>query len=385
MKPMQIWLPEMCGTLAVPAAKRDRDRAFTAWNGQVTMWLLPYCKKPVHWQEGFGNVSTAIPAESLERVDIYHVDEQGFIFGPCSMERFGGNRIDGLLDDWLNLNVDEIKLYNFPREITVRLPQLNEHRVRFVDVVQEMVPRGRMPIVAFDESNSGIYGRWPPEGGAFNPVSPDAESEERFGDFELRKDKDGTDAWISRKDGNRTLALHAEWPGRFNNLFHVGDGFDVFYARDRMKQIARQSGHDPDGAIATARLAGGDYLSGGHSSLEWLWLRPALTHRGPETVLFEAEDHGFRSRNVGALLKMPDFRRKMDERVPIRRLWGPLGMFWALLLDRLESGQLFHRCQKCGRTLSGRKGKKFCSQSDNPPCFAERRAGDKQRSRRCNR
>jgi hypothetical protein len=71
----------------------------------------------------------------------------------------------------------------------------------------------------------------------------------------------------------------------------------------------------------------------------------------------------------------------MGRLVPIRRVWGATGLFWALLLERLEEGRPSASCRRCGRIIWGKQGKRFCSPSDDLLCFRERRAADRRNSR----
>ena len=148
-----------------------------------------------------------------------------------------------------------------------------------------------------------------------------------------------------------------------------------------MRQIAEQSGRDLERALQKAKENAGSYLSQGRSSLEWTWLRPTYLAGGEKAVVFEAEDFNIQGSSLDELLKHREFRRRMSEAVSVRRVWGPLGLLWELLIQRLEDGQRFGSCEKCGRMIDGRKGKKFCGSEDNPECFRGRRASDQRKSR----
>ena len=80
-------------------------------------------------------------------------------------------------------------------------------------------------------------------------------------------------------------------------------------------------------------------------------------------------------------LEQDSWRKWLEESVPIRRAWGAVGLFWALLLDRLEARRPFVICERCGRIISGKAGKKFCGKADDAECFNGRRAVDQRRSR----
>lgn len=111
----------------------------------------------------------------------------------------------------------------------------------------------------------------------------------------------------------------------------------------------------------------------------WFW--PTVIGGGEDAVLFAAETFGFTARKMLDLTTDPGFQKHLRKRVSIRRAWGPLGLFWALLLERLESLQSFLVCERCQRPIVGKKGKRFCSSKDNPACYLKRRASDRKHSR----
>jgi hypothetical protein len=148
-----------------------------------------------------------------------------------------------------------------------------------------------------------------------------------------------------------------------------------------MQTIAKQNSRDVLGATTGALERAGAYVFEGYTSLRWSWFWPTYAEGKDDAVLFGAENFGVRARSLAELSKDDRFSRRMAERVLIRRAWGPLGLFWALLIDRLEEHASFHSRGRCHGIIEGKKGKAYCSQSDNPECFGHRRAADKQKSR----
>jgi hypothetical protein len=158
-----------------------------------------------------------------------------------------------------------------------------------------------------------------------------------------------------------------------------------------MSRIAGQSASDPLEALRAAALGAQQYISPGYSTVEHCWFRLALEQKGIAHVLFKAEERGLltplprrRSWDQAALnqaLKQDGWQRWLAEPVSIRRAWGAVGLFWTLLHDRLENQQLFATCERCGRLISGKDGKRFCARSDDLECFKKRRALDQRRSR----
>jgi hypothetical protein len=148
-----------------------------------------------------------------------------------------------------------------------------------------------------------------------------------------------------------------------------------------MAAIARQSAEDPSGALIRASQIAQMYVFQGHSSGEWTWFWPTSLGEGEEALLFKAEDHGFKVVSPNDLFTDPANRKLLTERIPIRRAWGPLGLFWALLLMQLEEHKPFRICARCHRIIQGQLRKKYCGPQDDPDCFNKRRKTDQRRSR----
>ena len=82
MRPIQLWLPTLDDNLSLSDAQRDAQRAMKAWKGESRVWLLPELKNQIRWYEPIGDGKThlsvlAIPAETLDCVDVFHIGENG--------------------------------------------------------------------------------------------------------------------------------------------------------------------------------------------------------------------------------------------------------------------------------------------------------------------
>jgi hypothetical protein len=379
MKPLQVWLPMLRSSLCSPEETGDLHRAMHAWRGEMTVWLLPELEKTVRWQEDPVKHLVAVPSEHLERVDVHNVGPNGYVVGRNSGIVFPGGRVDGLLDAWLN--VQKLGLVLAPHSIILTdVPEIHDSEVVYGRRELQFAPYGSLPLTLADGQEGKFSCRWPPESVHYDGISPDAESEEMYGPFDPIV-SDGLPMGVGQKTGRVSLWVTARWPDPFRSLVPAGDGADVFAGLCRMQAIAKQSSQDPFGALTRAREAASAYVFGGYTSRRWSWFWPTYAAGKEDAVLCGAEDFGVKARSFDELSKDDLFSRRMAERVQIRRAWGPLGLFWALLLDRLEGQVRLHSCGRCHRIIEGRKGKKYCSKSDSPECFRERRAADKQRSR----
>ena len=380
MRQLQVFLPKLNGTLGTRAAQSDMQRAFDTWNEETTIWLLPDLDRKTRWDEGANRRVVAIPAETLERIDVYHFGANGNVVGPWAKKRFPQGRADGLLSMWLNYEkLGGVTQFRAPEAAMFAIPHVSENHVKYGEVRLAIQPRGFMPIARIDESTHTVTTRWPPESAHFATVSPDSESEEWFGPLERIEDC-GTSCSYSTKHQSLALFKFLHWPAPLDELVPVADGVDNLLAQAQMVAIARQSETDLAGATIRAKRLAGYFVFEGHTSL-WSAVMPTYAAGGEEAVLAKVEDFGIIPKTFAELSENSEYRRKLAERIEIRRAWGPLGLFWALLLDQLESRLSFRSCRNCQRIIGGSKGKHFCGPDDDPACFKRRRAADKRRSR----
>jgi len=177
----------------------------------------------------------------------------------------------------------------------------------------------------------------------------------------------------------------SQWPDYIQQVVAGSGSLDILRARQQMRSIAALSAHDIDSALVKATKLAAPNIEDGHTYQALSWFYPAYTSGGDQKVVWEAEDYfdtrGRRFEDANDLLTQPGFLDVLRKQVGIRRAWGATGLFWALLLDRLEQRQAFRVCKLCSRILSGRSDKESCSQQDNPKCFNQRRAKDQRLSR----
>ena len=364
MRPLQVWLPTLAETLSNPKSRRDAQRAMQAWQGEGTVWLLPKLKKSIRWYEGKGKIAfpvLAIPAETTDRLDIYHVGENGKLWGRGAV-RFPSCSVDSLLDAWLNLG--NIPLYRAPKTIALEIPRVKGKRFIYREEKLRFVPVPAPPIYKADKKTRTVITKWPPEGKSAVPVFPEEEIAEYYGPQNKKK-------W-------RGLSFIMRWPKPFGELLPNGGGTDLLYANNLMRAVSLLSEEDPSWALKKAIAAAAPHVFDGNSSLELSWFFPAVLQTGFSNALLNVED---RLGADTAKLFSTQWQEKMCTSIPIRRAYGVQGLMWALLLDRLESGIRFRSCRRCGRIIKGKKGKEVCGREDNEDCFKKRRAADKRRER----
>lgn len=383
---MQLWLPSLGRSLNFPEVGRDAQRAFKVWRGEPVVWMLPELRTPVRWSS-LGIWNLAVPSEELDKIDILHISEKGRIYAPGVKGNLPST-LDGLLDCWLN--VDKLGGATFvypPESFPLTVPRIDpEKGVSYYRRALSFGPGAYLPITSVDQKSAEVTMRWPPEGSPA-PVSPEAESVARYPLTQTESDP----RIVMTETGDRALHVLLRWPAPLDTIMPVLSGMDDIHAQAQLSNIARLSSSDHAQSVRTAEIGAQRYLFSGHTTLEHSWLRPALAENGVRHVIFKAEDRGLivpkslRNRwnltAINELLKRDEWRRWLGEVVPIRRVWGAAGLFWILLLDRLQAGRPFGSCETCGRIISGKAGKQFCGKSDDIQCFRSRRTTDKRRSR----
>src|SRR5262249_7055507 len=120
------------------------------------------------------------------------------------------------------------------------------------------------------------------------------------------------------------------------------------------------------------------------------WFAPTFVENGQEPTWLKLQAHpsmrvakdliaSLRDKQLARALNSNAWRRKLLEPMLVLRVWSVVGLFWALLLDRLEGYEGFAVCSRCGRPIG--TGSRFCGPEDNRECFNRRRAEDQKRSR----
>jgi hypothetical protein len=358
------------------------------WKGDYRVWLLPDLKEPVRWYEKMGNIRfpvLGIPAERLDRLDIYHIGVNGHVWGPASQAKFPNGVVDGLLDKWLDLyNLDGgISYYHAPDTVTLTVPEVHEEGVSLRDAEFQLTPGPTLPIVGFDENSHLVKMKWPPDDRSVAPISLEAESADYYGPLKLINEG-GLPIAISRDDPRfRSLHIVCLLPEPFEDLCPYGAGLDTLFGQARMRQIAETTTCVSTGILQAAKDAAGVYVREGQTTHELAWFYPTVQKDGVEQAVraawfrFDLKEPGTPEEAVGSSA----WREKMMKSVPVRRAWGVLGLFWSLLLDRLADGEKFRFCERCKRTISGKQGKRFCGLDENRSCYRERRTADKRRER----
>lgn len=231
-------------------------------------------------------------------------------------------------------------------------------------VEAEVTPPGAGYFPFAHVGEESVAAQWPPRPDIPTTVSPEIES-----------------ARLSF-DPRKTLPLRLAWLPPFDELQSLLISPDDMLARDRMRQIAEASGDDCAQAHAQATMEARDWVSEGRASVNEAWLQPIIAAEEEEGALFAIEaKFGISASSLEQAYQNDELRRRLNAPMPIRRAWGVPGLMWVLLLDRLSMTQPFRLCKRCGKLISGRRHKLFCSAEDNLDCYQAGKRADKRRSR----
>jgi hypothetical protein len=347
LRPIQLWLPGFQCVIESPPSRWDATmRAHLAWWQHDHVWWLPSLREERTWHDDKGH-HIAVPAAYFEHVTVIHIGTNGYAYGRGAEVVFPERKLGTILEDWLEAPSRELlRWVTPPKSVSGTAPQFGEDGT--LSYAEIAIP------VEIGTTTPGAAPNFVCWEGPLHPLFPPFTD-----DLPLR---------------------------------HLAS----------MRTIAKEASADATTALRKATVLATPYLQEGHSTSELAWFCPQVVERGKSVglswIVGEAASHRFgldkafsRSftqyllRDMAAIdevLASTAWQQFLRRQIPVRRAWGPLGLFWALLVDSLESQTLGTGvCTRCGRMLTGKRGKQFCGPDDDPQCYRDRRADDQRRSR----
>lgn len=362
MKPIQLWLPTFWGGIARPELRADMQRLFRARTSEKVMWTVPGWSGPASWTEK-GIAVGCINGQTTECVRILHVGENGIVVGRGAAA-FPMQSVAGLLDAWLNDEFVRAVLVKPGRPLHVEIPHPVKGGVAYIKKELPVHEAHHFPVTRLADDTHATA-QWPPSSDMPTTVSPELESVRSLLDIPTK-----------------SLPLRLAWLAPFHDLQPMLITPDDLMARDRMRLVAQASHHENANALARAITEAREWVSDGQATVNEAWLQPIIANEGEEGALFAIDArYGISAGSLKHAYEDHELQERLGERIPVTRAWGVAGLMWALLLDRLSSAQPCRSCERCGRLISGRGHKRFCSVSDNPVCFRARKAVEKRRNR----
>jgi hypothetical protein len=375
VRALQVWLPSLRQSLGHALLRRDAQWAFEAWKGEDTVFLLPGLRTPerwVQWPNRVGWRVLALGAEHLDRLDVYHVGENGHAWGVASADRFPSCQVAGLLRQFLAINVTTLRLCAPGAPCSLYVPCVRRGRIkrRQGKIGYERktwrIAGHPLPVKILQKRTRTVEFGWPPKDLDLHSLHPDAEAHE---------------AWRSEPGRRRVARVWFSWPAPFDKLFTPAAGLDEFQTLAKMRKIAQESQTNGRGALRQALEASSQYMSEGWSTVSATKFWPAYlaAHAavapGEPMRPFWAE-FGITAKDMQGALAADALRRP----VRVQRVWGGLGLLWALFVERLENDGGLNFCDRCRMLVGGRR--RFCGPTDDLQCYRKRRAADRKKERR---
>ena len=325
------------------------------------MWSLPGWMGPPCWTQGREGVS-CLNGDDPESVVIFHIGENGMVVGPGAAA-FPDQSVTGLLDHWLKGDFLRVVEVNPDVPLRIKIPHPVNGGVALAEAELPVPEEFYLPPFTHI-GHEHLFAQWPPRPDMPTTVSPEMES--------VR----------SLSDGRRNSpALRYAWLAPFDELGPLLISLDDVHARDRMRQIAEASSDNCAKALARATTEARGWISEGRASVNETWLQPLLLKSEQDALVAIYARYGKEVYSLEQVYKNEKLRELLSTPMPVLRAWGVPGLMWALLVDRLQGAQPYQTCKRCGKLISGRGHKLYCSAAENPECFQGRRAEDKRRSR----
>jgi len=372
---MQFYLPFLNTSFGLSQPDHASKRMFLTWWPSGTAYFFPIFDSEPTIYRSYSQLSTKefsgglrdwevslIAGDEFERIDIYNISETGFVVGPGDRSPFLDWSVAGLLDAWLNVSFDVLQPTGMRDFIELDIPLADHSNPSTITYMPSRIMLKNRWKSSEGSPRYVIFGVLPDEANALNCMS--------FG--------------VGITSPN-TRGVHFNWPKPLTGFFPFGSTADDYREQQKMVSVARKSSIDPNEALYEARNESKLYLSDGYTTREAAWFWPTVLdpNSGEEGIRCIATNFGLPStRTLEELRGIKQFDEWLEEKIPIRRVWGTLGLFWALLLEHLQAHQTFHGCKRCDRTIRGNTTKQYCSAEDNPECYRERRANDRRRERK---
>lgn len=319
-------------------------RGFLSWWQHDQVWWLPNISAEQSWHDTMGR-HLALPASQFEHVAVIHIGTNGYAHGMGAKTVFPDKKIGTILDDYLHADsLGLVRAFAPPESIVGTAPHFaDDGTVSYVELTMNFA--------------------------------------------------------VDARSGNSSAL---RWEEQLQPLFPPFTDHLPLKHLAAMMTIAKETSLDADAALRKATALACPYVQDGHSTADLAWFRPLVLERGEndglrwtldvatrqklgvdETFSRDFEQYHLRdSSSIDEVLGSSAWQQFLSRQIPVRRAWGPIGLFWALLLDQLEGQRIETAvCARCGWILSGKRGKRFCSPEDRPNCHRARRAEDQQRSR----
>jgi hypothetical protein len=369
VEPIQLWMPMFCVN-AEDATWIDEFYERSEWDKVETVWLLPKemagLSGEVWWHVGDGPLKhVAIPWESFDRIDVFHIGSNGVVFGRNANRYFPSIRFEmkKVFEQW-RVNVPPHP-YDGLRTIDVEVPVLRSNAVGEIE-------RPRIEKVTLKPSVEAASGLAKLMLGGNTSGDGSAHSASIIGRYVCPQFPDSIPIRHIPEAEIETEAID------LRSLFPFGISHAANQELSEMVSVAGLSQHDSLIAEARAVQALSRFGLKCRSTIEYAVLMPLVQESALDGFDKAAGDL-FKLR-VDTIKKMKGdldipFRKEVKEKIDIAletaeraievdRVWGPIGLMWLTLATRLASGNKYRRCKRigCGNVVEGKATKKYCGE-----------------------
>ena len=330
----------------------------------------------------------AVPSASPNVVTVIHVNPEGFFFPPSGDSiptNWNGMLPEGLYRDFLN---SEVLFYPGIEELIWRRPIFFDDHIKYYSEKISFEPGPLIPIVTTDDESRTVLSCWPPPGSNLStpPISPEEESKEYYGipRPETVKAPEGQDLIVASSPDGAARGLNVtpfinEEP--FNEAFPLGLSMDTLYQIAQMKDIVTRLASDRDAVAKEVEALLGNRISDATTPFYLGWWLPKVSQNSDGALMDLEGCFGIQADSVEQAEQQPEFRKKMNEPMDVRRIVGWPGYFWWEFYKDISTVSRVQVCPYCGRILRGGNKGRGCRPRENPECN-RRRAAERARKKR---
>jgi hypothetical protein len=381
-RPIQLWLPRFASELGSDDLQNDQTSAFSAWRGEATVWLHPGLEYDVRWKQGNRYTAVATGARHFDRIDVFHISTSGHVWHPTVDFPAGAKSIQNLLKLWVSQQTwTKIRCYNRPAHLALEVPLILDEKVvymqdkiRFEPVPDAPPKRRRLSTSSFH------FPKQPetlpqPEITSDRPI-PRSDSVLKGGPRRVFGPN------IAKQDPvlQRLIYVH-RWPNPFTHLVSLSSGLDTQMAQFLTSYSAVPKNGDVRAALSRAHTFSRPYVSEGYTPLAYVALAECRGEREEYTLDDLCYRLGLEVDSLDALLEHPRYQELLQRDVAVTRVWGPIGLFWELVLARLRAGLPLRRCENCSQIIEGTVRRRYCTRHENFSCWKKRHAAYQRLSR----
>jgi hypothetical protein len=388
-KPVQLWLPRIAPELTsrdrwiASDLVEDQTRAYASWKGETTIWLHPGLTHDVRWKQGELYASMATPARHFDCIDVFHVSSAGHVWHPVFAFPALCRTVWTLLRPWVDsVSSGAYRTYLLPESISLQVPLILDDRVTYIEDRIQFEPLAD-PVPGTRRLPSRFI-RWPRQPATLPPPVltstdplPNSDSDQTRDSYRMF-----SKGVVEMDSVLREIAYLNRWPKPFADVVGISSGLETKIAQAVMQCSAAPRSEDIETALASALTLSRAYISQGTAPLAHVAMAEVQGIPTNDALAVLATKFDLDVQTLDELCEVSRWCELLSIRVPVTRAWGPIGLFWVLVIAELEAGRgPLRQCLHCGLVVKGTAGRQFCRRTDNLKCWRQRNAIHQRESR----